>query len=163
MGFPSRPIRATLSPVQIILGDAIVWWRAWIVCARKTWVLCLAVTLLLGTAGTSQASSASFSCPSIQLRYRVPCMRASLAASCVAAGIGITETAQTCSTIRRFQFASGATTYIYAIDGALFHGNPFGFFSSMVTLVTNVAATAVIGHQAWCVPPSRSTLAAQRR
>ncbi|KAI1781614.1 hypothetical protein LXA43DRAFT_669931 [Ganoderma leucocontextum] len=100
--------------VNITLGDGIVWWRAWVVCARKAWIFSLAAILILSTAA-----------------------------------IGITETAEACSTIHHLQLTLGWTAYVYAVDGALFIGNYFGFVSSMVTLLTNVVATGLIGYQAW--------------
>ncbi|PIL24589.1 hypothetical protein GSI_12473 [Ganoderma sinense ZZ0214-1] len=122
--------------VNITLGDGIVWWRAWVVCARKTWVLCLAALLLLST-------SVSFVLTVAYVHMCVDGRPFYLAA------VGVTETAETCSDIHSFVFTIGARTHVYAVNGGFFVGNFFGFVSSMVTLLTNVAATTIIGYQAW--------------
>ena len=67
--------------------------------------------------------------------------------------IGITETTQPCSDVHHIQLTLGSSTGTYLI-GALFLGNFFGLVSPMVTLLTNVVATGLIGYQAWCVSSS---------
>ena len=36
---------------QIVISDAIVWWRTWVIWWKKVWILCIGIVLLLATLG----------------------------------------------------------------------------------------------------------------
>ena len=63
----------------------------------------------------------------------------------------ISEAAETCSSIHLVQLNAGSTALFFDVVGTMFIGNTLGLVSSIVTLLTNVIATSLIGHQAWYV------------
>ncbi|KAI0754092.1 hypothetical protein C8Q80DRAFT_345519 [Daedaleopsis nitida] len=101
--------------VNVVLGDAIVWWRAWVIWQGNRIVRALCIILLICTFA-----------------------------------LGVADTSQSCTQAHGFSAAlAAANTGLTFPVGTLFQGDATGIATCVLSLVTNFAATAVIGYKAW--------------
>ncbi|KAI0691539.1 hypothetical protein C8Q76DRAFT_758474 [Earliella scabrosa] len=109
--------------INVVIGDAIVWWRAWVVWRKKRLVAVLAAASVLLTFVTGTVDA-------------VDTCRAGASSS----------TASSWLSPHAEQSHSDNLT---RPPGALFGGSPWGIAAACLTLATNSCATALIAYVAW--------------
>ncbi len=126
---------------QIMLGDAVVWWRVWVIWPRSLLVRWTSVILLAATLGM---------CPCHFSAVRGLGCSLTVDANVVdCAGMGILDTMDSCSkdafsVLSVFNFTS-------VPSGSFYQSDFFGLAASVLSLATNMVATILIGCKAWCV------------
>ncbi|KAM5545650.1 hypothetical protein V8D89_000688 [Ganoderma adspersum] len=111
---------------NIIIGDAIIWGRVYVLWPRNQTIRLVLVLLLLGTIATGVVSTAHACQSPGQLQQTVQDPS--------------DETAGTYSLVGP---AAGN------LMGSFFEGDPFGFAATVLGLATNVTSTCLIGFRAW--------------
>ncbi|KAI0738052.1 hypothetical protein C8Q80DRAFT_293539 [Daedaleopsis nitida] len=109
--------------LNVVLGDAIVWWRAWVLWSNSRSVRLLCVVLLLGTTSTAVVVT-THGCSPPDLN----------GADSVILG-------------ENPNVSSGADVKLTM--GTLFTGDKWGLPPTILSLVTNVTATGLIAYKAW--------------
>ena len=122
---------------QITLGDAIVCWRACVVWHKRRPVAAACSALVCATFGECQCAPASSSIP---LRN----------SNSTDVALGVAATALSCDAHQRGLHSQCAVMFT---TGVMYERFPAGIAACVLSLVTNVFATGLIGYKAWCVRP----------
>ena len=120
---------------QVILGDAIVCWRACVIWQQNHLVNAICGIFLLITLG--------------ELLYNSRIFMKALSAILREAGLGLIDTSQSCQWVRIMgtSYMTGGTTNTTA--GSMFEGTPLGIATCALSLGTNTFATLLVAYKAW--------------
>ena len=124
----------------MILGDAIVCWRACVVWGNKRIVSGICGLFLLATLGKL-------------LRLSPLSLKPSQCSQSIAfypQVLGIVDSVRGCRAIPAQFDPTDMTDYINPV-GTMFEGLPIGVAACALSLTTNVLATSFIHYKAWCV------------
>ncbi|KAM5545675.1 hypothetical protein V8D89_000713 [Ganoderma adspersum] len=111
---------------NIVIGDAIVLGRVYVLWHRNRWVCLLLIILLLGTVATSFVST-THACPGFG----------------DGSGVWLNPSVETTGIGSLVGPAAGT------LGGSFFEGDHFGLAASVLSLATNAISTYFIGYRAW--------------
>ena len=124
---------------KILLGDAIVCWRASLLWPGNLAIRAGAIILLLTTFGEFPVTCR----PVLALIPLLPGRSA----------LGVIDTRGTCLDLYDSWDGStvGSGLIIYGAQGGLYQGTPYGLAASVLSLSTNFFATSIVAYKAWSV------------